>query len=88
MGDEAALREASGDEQVPQLGLCLPSDSQDGHVQTLAVAIGHLLLLSCLSGILPSLWKGEFANSFFGQSEYLTGTLIANLKSCKSSYVV
>lgn len=55
MGDEAALGEASGDQQVPQLGLCLPGHPQDGHVQPLAVAIGHLLLLSSLPGILPSL---------------------------------
>ena len=55
MGDEAALGEASGDQEVPQLGLGLPGDPQDGHVQPLAVAVAHLLLLSCLSGILPSL---------------------------------
>ena len=55
MGDEATLGEASGDQQVPQLGLCLPGNPQDGHVKPLAVAIGHLLMLPCLSGILPSL---------------------------------
>ena len=74
MGDEAALREASSDEQVPQLGLCLPGDSQDGHVQPLVVTIGHLLLLSCLSSILPSLWRTEFTRSLLNQSEYLTVT--------------
>ena len=74
MGDEAALREASSDEQVPQLGLCFPGDPQDGHVQPLVVAIGHLLLLSCLSGILPSLWRTEFTCSLLNQSEYLTVT--------------
>ena len=56
MRDEATLREASSDEQVPQLGLCLPCDPQDGHIQPLVVTVGHLLLFSCLSGILPSLW--------------------------------
>ena len=55
MGDEAALGEASGDQEVPQLGLGLPGDPQDGHVQPLAVAVAHLLLLSCLSRILPPL---------------------------------
>ena len=55
MGDEAALREAGGDEDVPQLGLGLPGHSQDGHVQTFAVTVGNFLLLPCLSCILPSL---------------------------------
>ena len=55
MGDEAALREAGGDEDFPQLGLGLPGHSQDGHVQTFAVTVGNFLLLPCLSCILPSL---------------------------------
>ena len=72
MGDEAALGEASGDQEVPQLGLGLPGDPQDGHVQPLAVAVAHLLLLSCLSGILPPLKKGQFKSPFLVQSEQLT----------------
>ena len=55
MGDEAALGETSGDQEVPQLGLGLPGDPQDGHVQSFVVTVGHLLVFSCLSGIFPSL---------------------------------